>query len=85
MADWLRLFVLSPHIRVLAINEAPAGGPVGVVRLEARVFGHTVEGQYNLPTQAEADYEFAKLDAAGVAGWLAHEGAKREADHARCM
>lgn len=85
MADWMRLFVLAPNVRVLAINEAPAGGPVGVIRLEARVFGHSVERQFSHQTQDEADYQFGRLDPASVANWLASEGAKREADHARCL
>lgn len=85
MADWMKLFVLSPHIRVLAVNEAPAGGPACVVRLEARVFGHSVERQYGHATQDEADFEFGRLDPVSVAAWLQSEGAKREAEHARRM
>ena len=85
MADWMRLFVLAPHVRVLAINEAQAGGPDGVIRLEARVFGHSVERQFDHPSQAEANYQFGRLDPVSVANWLASEGAKREAEHARCL
>lgn len=85
MADWLKLFVLAPHIRVLAINEIPGGGDAPKVRLEANVFGHRVEKTFDFSSRAEADYGFAQLDDVAVAYWLEGEGAAREADHARCL
>jgi hypothetical protein len=85
MADWMRLFVLSPHVRVLVINEVPAGGDVPALRLEAKVFDHDVERRFPMRTQDEADYGFAVTDELSVAYWLTTEGAKREADHARCL
>jgi hypothetical protein len=83
MADWMRLFVLSPHIRVLLINEIPAGGDVPALRLEARVFDQCVERSFPMSTQAEADFGFSVTDELSVAYWLTDEGAKREAEHAR--
>lgn len=85
MADWLKLFVLAPHIRVLIVNEGPAGGSAPALRLEAQVFGHHVETHFPMRSQAEADFGFMVTDELSVAYWLEGEGAKREADHARCL
>lgn len=85
MADWLKVFVLAPHVRVLAVNELPAGGTESAVRLEANVFGHHVEKRFTMTSQAEADFGFAEMSEIGAAYWLASEGAKREASHAGCL
>lgn len=85
MADWLRLYQLSPHIRVLVINELPAGGSSPAIRLEARVFDEHVEQTFPMQTQAEADFGFSVTDELSVAYWLEGQGAKREASHARCL
>lgn len=85
MADWFKFFHLSPHIRVVATNMAPAGaGEIGV-RLQARVFGHTVERTYPIETQAHADFEFGRLSENSIAEWLKFEGNEREAKNAGRM
>lgn len=85
MADWLRIFPLSTHIRVVAVNEVPAGGTEPAIRLQARVYDTTVEKRFPMSSQAEADFGFGELDDTAVAHWLAGEGAKREAARARFM
>ena len=79
MADWMRLFQLSPPIRVLLINEQPAGAEAPGLRLEARVFEHHVERHFPMESQADADYGFSVTDELSVAYWLQGEGEKREA------
>lgn len=67
-ADWIKVFKLSPHAVLLAVNEAGRGGACGV-RLEGRVFGAKASVVKHFATPAAAADFFAAYDEPAAEAW----------------
>lgn len=70
MADWLKVFKLTPHIVAVAVNELPGGGDCPALRLEARVFDKTLADRAVWSSQMALDQAFADLDEWHMTQWI---------------